>query len=315
MARTIRWSELTVGVVSAAALAAAVVSILVFARVGALHGDTSTLYVVTNKAVGVLQGTEVWLSGQKIGLVKEIHFRPLVTDTSQRLAIETEILADRMTFIRKNSFADVRPGGNLIGSPVVYIGSGTPAARPVRSGDTLFAAPESIDEVGARIKILTAELTALVDTGKKVLAQASSSRTSVGAFRTSGMPQITDAGGSASRLMAQATRGSGTIGLAMRGDAAGRFRTILAQKDSIILLLNSGDGNVGRFRRDSTLFRTVAGIRADLDTLAALVKNPASAMSRAQNDSTLAREIARVNVEFGALMADIKKNPLRYLSF
>jgi len=315
MARVARWRDLTVGVVGAAALAATVVSILLFARVGALHGDTATLYVVTNKAVGVLEGTEVWLSGQKIGLVKAIRFRPLATDTSQRLAIETEILADRMSFIRKNSFADVRPGGNLIGSPVVYIGSGTPTARPVRSGDTLFAAPQSIDDVGARIEILIGELNALADTGKKVLAQVNSPQSSVGAFRISGMPQITSARSSFSRLMTQSMQGDGTIGLAVRGDPVGRFRTILAQKDSVMLLLSSGDGNVGRFRRDSTLFRTVAGIRADLDSLRALIANPASAMSRAQNDSTLSLEIARVRVELGALMADIKKHPLRYLSF
>lgn len=316
MAREIRWTELRIGVIAVMAIAATVLSILVFARVGALHGDTATLYVVTDNAVGVLPGTEVWLSGQKVGLVKAVRFRSTSTDTTERLAIETEILADQLSFIRRQAYVDIRPGGNLIGSPVVYIKSATSEFPAVTSGDTLFSHEQTqIDNVGAQVDGLIAQLAALTDTGNKILAQAKSPQSAIGAFRSRGMPQLANAGAIASGLMSKATSGSGSAGLAMRGDAGARFAKIMAQKDSVMLLIQSGNGSVGRFRRDSTLFATVGEIRADVDSLRAMISNPAAPFGGARDSSTLSLEIARVGEALALLMADIKKHPLRYLSY
>ncbi len=314
MAREIRWTELSIGLIGLVAVAATVLSILIFARVGALHGDTATLYVVTDNAVGVLPGTEVWLSGQKIGLVKAVRFRSTSTDTTERLAIETDILADQLHFVRKEAYVDIRPGGNHIGSPVVYIKAGTSASPPVASGDTLFSREvKSLANVGVQVDGLILQLSALTDTGNRILAQARSPQSAIGALRSTGMPQLANAGAVASGMMNKATTGSGTAGLAMRGDARARFGRIMAQKDSVMLLIQSDNGTVGRFRRDSTLFTTVGEIRASVDTLRALAAGFQSPLAR--NDSTLSREIARVSAELALLMADIKRHPLRYLSY
>src|SRR6188768_2834078 len=101
MSSRVRWNELRVGLLSVAGIIVAVMSILLFARVGALHGDTKTLYVTVDHAPGVLAGTDVWLLGAKVGQVKNISFRPVTVDTLQRLAIETVIMADHFNLIRK----------------------------------------------------------------------------------------------------------------------------------------------------------------------------------------------------------------------
>ena len=116
MPRSHSWSELKVGLISAAVIIAIVLGVLIFARVGALHGKRDQLFVLTDHAPGVLPGTEVWLAGEKIGLVNNIRFRPASTDTSRRVIIELEVLSKYFPQIRKNSHADIRPGGNLIGS-------------------------------------------------------------------------------------------------------------------------------------------------------------------------------------------------------
>ena len=46
MSRNLEWSQLKTGVVGLAVLIALAVSVLLFARVGALHGDTTEIYVV-----------------------------------------------------------------------------------------------------------------------------------------------------------------------------------------------------------------------------------------------------------------------------
>ena len=131
MASRVHWSELRIGLLSAAAILVAVLSILLFARVGALHGDTKQLYVTVDHAPGVLKGTDVWLLGRKIGLVKNITFRPITVDTLQRVAIETEIcriLSAIREFLRRNSRrwkSDRQPG--------VYIDPGTTDALQSRA--------------------------------------------------------------------------------------------------------------------------------------------------------------------------------------
>jgi phospholipid/cholesterol/gamma-HCH transport system substrate-binding protein len=316
MASRIRWSELKIGLAAVAGIAVAVLSILLFARVGALHGDTGKLYVTVDHAPGVLAGTDVWLAGRKVGLVKEVSFRPVTTDTLQRLAIETEILAEHLPLIRKNSYADIRPGGNLIGSPVVYIGGGTADAPAVKSGDTIASSVGGkIGAIESRIDTAVGRITAIADSTGKLIALMSDRRTSIGQFRSTGMASINSVRAVSSDIMTRAKSGSGTLGLAHRGAIGERIRRVVAQRDSIKLLLSSGSGNVGRFRRDSTLMRQVARVRAEADSLRRLFSTSGSGVSRLRSDSTLQREIGRARTELDSLMADLRKHPLKYISF
>ena len=315
MARTVGWNELKTGTIGLAILVTIALGTLIFARVGALHGDTGTLYILTDRATGVLGGTEVWLSGEKVGLVKQIHFRVASTDTSQRLAIETEILADRLGLIRTNSRADIRPGGNLIGSPVVYLSSGTSESPAVRSGDTLVTSSYGpVVELAARVDSLAPRLTALADTSRRLIALLSAQTNTIGAFARSGLPRATTAASTASGLMDKAVRGSGTTGLAMRGNFQARLTSLMAATDSIALLLSTGSGNVGRFRSDSTLLQTAERIGAGIDSLRALFSTTGGTMARARGDSSLTLELARTRIQLDSLIREIKRKPLRFLS-
>src|SRR5215467_1281979 len=92
MARAPRWRELLIGITVAAAVLAAALGILIFGRVGILHGKKFTLYVTTDAARGVIRGTEVWLEGQKVGLVEAVSFRPPTTAQSERLVLTLSVL-------------------------------------------------------------------------------------------------------------------------------------------------------------------------------------------------------------------------------
>ena len=59
--------------------------------------------MVSNEASGVLQGTEVWLAGQKVGLVQDVRFMPVTNDSTERVLIQMQILSPSMHLIRKNS--------------------------------------------------------------------------------------------------------------------------------------------------------------------------------------------------------------------
>ena len=315
MARNLAWRDLKTGTVAFGVIVAGALGVLIFARVGALHGDKSNIYVLSQEADGVLAGTEVWLSGQKIGLVKDIHFRAITTDTLERLAIHTEILSDRMHLVRRDAYADIRPGDNLIGSPIVFISSGTSLVPALRSGDTLVnVSTGKMKPVGEKVTELTARLSALADSGKRLSALLNSRTGTIGAFKHDGMAKMSDASATISGLMNKATTGNGTIALASKGDFGARLARIQAGKDSIVLLLSSGRGNIGRFKKDSTLFRTVSHIRDEIDSLKSM-SSGAGTLQRARSDTALTLEMARIRVQLSELMADIKKHPSRYIAF
>ncbi len=314
MAREHKWGDLSIGAIAAAGIIFLAGSVLAFARVGALHGDTSKLVVLTDHAPGVLPGTEVWVAGEKVGLVKKVQFRPASVDTARRVAINADILTKFMPQVRKNSHADLRPGGNLIGSPVVYISPSTSASPPANDGDTIRTKSSgAIKDVGANVTKLVSRLTLLADSGSKALSMLNSGAGAVGAFTRHGLPRIASVTDTLSKIMRKVTTGNGTAGLFVRGDLAARIRHVSAAKDSLIFMLNSGNGNLGRFRRDSTIGPTIVRMKSEVDSLRSMIGSRTGTLARAQSDTTLKSELARVRIQLDSLMKDIKKHPLRYL--
>jgi phospholipid/cholesterol/gamma-HCH transport system substrate-binding protein len=281
--------------------------------VGALHGDTTNIYVVADDAPGVLSGTEVWLSGQKVGLVKDVHFRPPSTDTLERLAIHLEILTKHMHFIRKDAWADIRPGGNLIGSPVVWISSGTSRVAALHEGDTLKEiSTGKMKPVGDRMEELGNRLGMLTDSGGRVLRLLQTQAGTAGRLVGSGWPKVTAQTDQISRLARRAATGEGSLARLVHGDLGQRIARIRASKDSISELISTGRGNLGRFRKDSTLIKQISHLRSEVDSLRALSSSGGS-LGKMKSDSTLSVEMRKLREELAALMADIKKRPLRYI--
>lgn len=312
MARELEWRNLRVGMIGLAIIVIGALSVLLFAKVGALHGDTKDIYVVTDEAPGVLEGTEVWLSGEKVGLVRDIHFRPVTTDTLQRLAIHLQILADRMHFIRKDAWADIRPGGNLIGSPVVWISSGTSNVPAVSENDTLIEiSTGKMQPVGDRVAALGARLGLLADSGGKVLRLLQSQAGTAGRLVGEGWPKITAQTDRIGRLARKAAAGEGSLPMIAHGELRARLAGFRARKDSLTFLLNHGEGTIGRARGDSVLEKQVAHLQMELDSLRATYSGKGIATMR--GDTALTVEMARLRTELAALMADIKKHPLRYI--
>src|SRR5947209_17246917 len=112
-------------------------AIIAFARVGSLRGDTYRAYIVADQASGILKGTEVWLQGQKVGVVKNVAFRALQTDTAVQTVLEMEVLSQYKQYIRRDSRVEFKPGGTYLGAQVVALRIGSHAAPVLEAGDTL----------------------------------------------------------------------------------------------------------------------------------------------------------------------------------
>lgn len=310
MPRHLRWTDLRGGIISAVAVVALVLATLVFARVGALHGRKVTLYVIADDATGVNTGTQVWLAGKHSGTVKDVAFRTPTNDSTGRLIIRTEFLVSDLPLVRRDSWAQIQAGGKLLGTPVVYVAAGSSSQPGLRDGDTIQARPKpKILDVAVQMKGAVPAFRELMTEVSALNAQISRPTGTVGAYRTQGMPAMGEAFDRASRIGGKLTGERGTIGLAMSGGLKERASRVMAAADSLMTFASSGEGTVGRFRRDTTLMTTAKGIMGQLDSLRAQAKGLAGP------DTSLAVALAKRRALTDSLIADIKKRPMRYINF
>jgi len=315
MPRQLHWRELTGGIIAAAVIAAVTLAVLLFARVGGLHGKKVTLYVVTSEAPGILAGTEVWVAGQKEGVVNDVTFQPPTAPESERVVITTEFLKEALPSVRRDSYAQIKPGGSLIGTLVVSISPGTATAPPLRDGDTIYTRhraavsnlADDIGKVGPQFSALGAATKELADKISRPVG-------TIGNYRASGLADLSDVSAGMSSLSARAG-GNGTVGRAMRGDLHVRASHAMAAADSIRALMASNKGTLGRFRRDTTFFTNANHILGEIDTLRVLLADPVGFFEAAHSDSTLTLQLARTHTLLAALIKDAKSHPLRYIQF
>lgn len=318
MAERKGWRDLGVGIAAAGAVVLVGVLILVFGRVGALHGKTFRLYLTTDAARGVIRGTEVWLDGKKVGLVKAVDFRPPSAPPSERLVLALEIVDDVRQAIRGDSRVAIRSGAKLIADQVVYMTSGTAKARPVSDGDTLQAKQADVESATSQAAVAAREFPAIIANVKLLGAQIRSTQGTVGAlFGNQGGADMQRVRGEMERLMTRLDSSNGTFGLALNGraDLRARVEHAMAEVDSIRQLLGSDRHSLGRFRRDSTLTREIAELRLELVELKQLASSPTGTIGRLHADSAIAIGVQRDLAALDSLMADIKKHPLRYIAF
>lgn len=316
MARQLHWRELTTGIVFAAVIGGLVVLTFLFARVGALHGKKITLYVVSDDATGVLAGTEVWLGGMKEGIVTDVSFRPPSTDTLERVLITTQLLKDALPNVRRDSYAQIRPGGSLIGAVIVYISAGTAPSPALHDGDTVRVRVSSaISNLASDVGTIRPEVAALIAQVQELNTKRASTSGTVGSFTAHGLPQMPEVTARMSRIANKGMQGNGTIGLAMRTNLMGRATRAMAGADSIRALMASGKGSLGRFKRDTTLMAQVTGLMSEMDSVSAKMFDPLGSIVRSHSDSALGRALIRNRALLDSLVKDAKKHPFRYISF
>jgi ABC-type transporter Mla subunit MlaD len=316
MARQVHWKELTGGIFAVAVIVVLIFATLRYARVGVIHGKKVTLYVVTDQATGVRSGTEVWVAGQKRGLVTDVRFRPPSSEAQERLVITAEVLEDALPNVRLDSYAQIRPSGSVIGTPVVYIAAGLSTSPPLHDGDTLHTREKSrVGRLAADVEAIGPAVSEFSASVKELYAKAKSPVGTIGNVHAHGLPRMPEVSARMSRIATKATSGSGTLGLANRNNLKARASHVMAAADSIRTLVSSNKRSLGRFRRDSTLGTKAGSVLAALDTVRAFASNPMGRMAAADPDSTLTRELDRRRVLLAALIKDIKSHPLRYINF
>ena len=319
MPRRARWRELVIGLTALAAIVGIGLSILLFARLGGLHGDTFRLYAQTGEARGIISGSEVWLGGQKVGIVKEVRFLPASVEPRARLLIVMDVLESARHNVRHDSRAQIGAGGTLIGAPVVYISLGTTHAAVVQARDTIRSLPQTdVENMTSEFALASRDFPEIISNIKLLNTQLHSVEGTLGALGIErGGPALAATRARLARLGGEIRGNDGTLGLALHDPTslASRAHRVMARADSVRSLLASERTSFGRFRRDSTLLREVADLRNEIDILRARMASPEGAVGRAAADSAIFDQLTGLRSEMGQLFADMRRRPMRYIRF
>lgn len=310
------WSSLVPGIIALTVVVTIVVAVLVFAGVGRTRGDTIRIHVVTTQARGVIQGTPVWVAGQRVGEVAAVDFRPLTTDTSGSVVITLRVREADAALIRRNSHIQVQSGTNIIGPMVVHVLGGTPDSPPVVAGDTLLAQSQAdLAATASRLSEVADMARPILDDAKTVMARLDDPRGTIGAFagaHRSGRGPLSDMQATMSGIRSMRAGRERSPGMS---DVIPRAREALARADSIQTLLASPTSSYGRFRRDSSLGRAIASVSRELTALRQTFDSAGGTIMRFREDSAVSMAVTAARAEMTLLFEDIRKRPLRYLHF
>jgi hypothetical protein len=316
MPRARSWNDVWLGAVALALVAAGAAAVLVFARVGALRGTTIRLYAVTPHARGILPGSEVWLAGRRVGVVRSVGFRSPGTDTSLRVILALDVLAGPGQGIRRAAPVAIRAGGSLIGAPVVAISPGIPTTPAAARGRHARRRP------GQRARI---DPHAPHDDGRDRgaghprqhprprRAAAHRTRNAGGARRRGAAADRRHRVGCGPASRPARRAATAPSGASFLATSPPRARAALARVGELKARASSPDGTVGRLRTDSSLARSARAVRADLAEVQALLAEPRGTAGRITQDRVLQLELARARAELDLLVADAARNPLRYV--
>jgi hypothetical protein len=292
VAKPLSWRSLKLGLVTLAGLLLLPVVVIYAPGIGR---STIELYVATNDATGVIRGTEVWLSGERIGKVEETELRPVSTDTSQRVLVRVTIMRDLAPRIRRDTRAQIRPGTSMVGTPVVYLSGGSRGAAAIRAGDTLIAQPQTaFDETRAAIAAGIAQLPALKADVESLTTQLFSQSGTIGAVNTRQPSDqritVLDA---LTHDLRRRTHVNKPVALVDSARDALSYATnhAIAASDSLRHLLFLAGGTLNRLESDSALLRAIRGVRNEIDTTQRLLTTPVGTVGRLRTDSALHHQV------------------------
>lgn len=292
MAKPVTWKSLRLGLLVLVGFVLLPVVVIYAPGIGR---PTTELYVATDDATGVIRGTEVWLSGERIGQVEETGLRPVSIDTAQRVLVRVTIDKDLAPRVRRDTRAQIRPGSSMLGAPVVLLSGGTMTAPPIRQGDTLIAQPQTaFDETRAAIATGIDQLPALQADVESLTTQLFSHTGTIGAVNTRepGDQRVTVLDALTHELRTRTHEAKPVAVLDSARDALNMAsKHARSATDSLRALMALAGGTLDRFESDSTLKGAIRGTLAEIDTTQRLLVTPVGTIGRLRTDSALSHQV------------------------
>lgn len=313
MARqTLPWTELKTGLLVLTSLVIVAVAVMSVGQKGRVFNDTITLTARFPRVLGLKTTAPVWLEGVDVGAVKEIRFVTVPDSPVPVIDVKLTVAAEYQRLIRTDSVASIG-GKGLLGDKIVQITAGSNDAPPLPDGGRLLSeAPADftalLDEAGGTVR----NLNALTADLKVLTGNMNEGRGSLGKFvkdenlydnlerTTRNLAELTAKLGKnegslvkllndpklydeVTTLVHELRKGDGTMAKliqdpALYDEAKGTLenaRSVVKRVDEVVAKAEKGDGNVGKLVSDEELYKNLNGAVTELrELIADIKKNP-----------------------------------------
>lgn len=312
----ITWPQLKVGVVIIVALVILTLAVYKLGQAANLFTKRYSLVIFLGNANGLQKGSTVLVAGQVAGTVSRVDFLPPDQDTTRNLELTLSIDRNLQTQVRRDSKAAVKTLG-LLGDKVIDINPGTPRYAVLRTGDTLAVSPSlDYDAVLNQAAGAVGDVVALTKDLRQLTGGLVQGRGTMGALLTDrGLyDQLTSTLQRTSDLLVKMQDPNGTFGRMLDDPRLyNNLVNTVSSADSLVIAMNSRNGTLGSLLRDTTLYRNMVGISRGADSLMTMLAHGNGFASKMLTDQTLYDQLNKLVGDLSALIADMRKDPGRYM--
>jgi phospholipid/cholesterol/gamma-HCH transport system substrate-binding protein len=336
--RSLAWSELKLGVVTIAAVVIAAITIFQVTGGRGFFWQRYSLKARFGNVAGLKPGSPVRLAGVEVGSVKAVDLTGEQVDVlfevnrSYRDRITTGSVATLGSVsLLGESAVDITPSSR--GAPIAewgYVASGPTAAQ---IADVTQSVSQGLQEINGLVrdvrqgrgtvgKLMTdeqlyTEMRQFVATADSVTNAIRSGRGTLGKLVND--PATVDALNGSLKNLEDMTRringGEGSLGKLLRDEAFAQSLTgATTNLRDLTDRLNRGEGTAGKLVTDATLFNRLNDVASRLDDVVTKLNAGEGTVGQLLKDRQLYENMNKTVAEFSSLLAEIKRDPKRYLS-
>lgn len=336
--RSLAWAELKFGLIAVFALVMAGLLIFAVGGGGGFFWQNYPLKVQFPNVAGLMSGSPVRVSGVEVGSVTKVELvqngadvtfniiddmRPIVTDRSTAKIGSISLLGE--------GAVDIEPGPG--GTPLpdwAYVPTGKPAPTIAELTEQAGAGITDVTAIIADLragkgtvgKLLTDEalyrdFNNLIAAADRVAQNLATSKGTMGKFLND--PKVYDelnaSVGNLNEITAKLRRGEGTLGQLLNDPALAKSLTTTSTNiEGLTGKLNRGEGTAGKLLTDDALYKRMDSLTARLDTVLQNLNNGQGTAGQLLHDKQLYENMNATVSEMRALIAEIKKDPKKYLN-
>jgi phospholipid/cholesterol/gamma-HCH transport system substrate-binding protein len=295
--RSLAWSELKIGIVAVVAIGMAVMFVIAVGGQGGFSWEQYELITKFPDVKGLKSGAVVRVAGVEVGKVDEVKL------TGSEVEVRLKVNEENKPRITENSRATIG-SLSLLGEPVIDILPST-EGRQLQDGDFLPAgrAPGQLADVAEGATQALQQVTG-------IMQDIRSGKGTVGKLFTDDQiyKEVNGLIGSAGVVASELARGKGTLGMMVRDPAAyNRLNNALGYLQDSLQRINAGEGSLGKLLKEDALAKSLTSATANFDQVGARLNRNDNTMGRLFTERELYDKFNSLTGRIDALTEALQK--------
>ena len=336
--RSLKWSELKIGIMAVAALLIAAALILALGGEGGFFWQRYNLKVKFPNASGVQQGSPVRVSGVTVGAVTDIEFigaevemvLQLREDMQERVRTTSRATIGSVSLLGEGA---VDINATTVGQPIPEWGYVPSNAPPPQLADVTAQANRGIAEITALMEDIRAgkgtvgklmtdeqlyvELRQFISASRDVTEGLSKGKGTLGQLLNNpeSARQLEASLKNLTAITDKINSGQGSLAQLINDPTLAKNLTAVTSNfETLSSKLNKGEGTIGQLMNNDALYKRLDGVATNLEQLTAKLNKGEGTAGKLLSDTQLHDNLNRTVTEMQQLLADIRKDPKKFLN-